>query len=135
MNATQMVREQPLVYTEGTKNIESRRAYETEIPPVLRTLLASHPGGMVLMNTSVFPQIVAFSGIPLRQTINEADGELYRVALAAPAGHVAIVLALSGDQIDQAVQAHPEGLTLVRRFAMPGQPSAAIYVSDTPSSP
>ncbi len=133
-NAAVMVRERPLVYVEGTKNIEARRAYDIEVPLVMRALLASRAGGTVLMNTSVHPEFVAFSGIPLRQTINESDREFYQAALAAPATHAAIVLAFEGDEIDRAIHAHPQGLTEVRRFALRGQPAGVIYVSDTSSA-
>jgi hypothetical protein len=84
------------------------------------------------MNTSVFPEIVAFTGIPLRQTINESDLEIYSEALAAPAAHASIVVAFDGDQIDRAVKAHPEGLTAVRRFSTAEEPAGTIYVSGTP---
>src|ERR1035437_3061997 len=131
MNAFLIVRERPLVYVEGTKNILSRRVHEEPIPPVLRALLATRPGGMVLMNTSVDPNLVAFTGIPLRQTFNESAREFYQAALAAPATHVAIVLAFDGDEIDQAVHAHPEGLRVAGRFAAPDRPAGTIYVSDT----
>ncbi len=130
-NVVTIIRERPLCYVEGTKNIESRRAYDAEVPPVLRTLTTARPGGAVLMNTSVHPEFVMFSGIPLRQTINESDREFYQAALAEPAKHAAVVLAFEGDDIDRAVRAHPEGLTLVRRFAAQWQPAGAIYVSDT----
>jgi hypothetical protein len=130
LNAFQVVRQHPLTYVEGTKNIQSRRPFEVQIPPVLRALLVTHPGGAVLMNTSVFPQLVAFTGIPLRQTINESDQQVYTDALAAPATHAAIVLAFDGDQIDHAVKAHPAGLIAVRRFSAPGEPSATVYASD-----
>jgi hypothetical protein len=133
-NAVVMIRERPLVYVEGTKNIDSRRAYDVEIPPVMRALLATRKGGAVLMNTSVHPEFVAFSGLPLRQTINESDREFYQAALAAPATHAAIVLAFEGDEIDRAVQAHPQGLTAVRQFVMKNQPAGTIYVSDTSST-
>jgi uncharacterized membrane protein HdeD (DUF308 family) len=134
LNAVQMVRERPLVYVEGTKNIEARRPYDQQIPPVLRRLEAERPGSVVLMNTSVFPEIVASTGIPLRQTINESDLEIYSEALAAPAAHASIVVAFDGDQIARAVKAHPEGLTAVRRFATAGEPAGTIYVSGTPLS-
>ena len=134
LNACLMLRERPLIYVEGTKNIQAHRPYEMQIPPVLRALLAGRPGGMILMDTSVDPEIVALTGIPLRQTINESDLDLYRDALAAPSAHAAIVLALDGDQVDRAVHAHPTGLTAYRRFSAPGQPSATIYVSGTPDS-
>jgi hypothetical protein len=135
LNAAQMMREHPQVYVEGTKIIEARWPYDLEIPPVLRALLAERPGGVVLMDTSVFPEIVAFTGIPLRQTINESDLEIYRDALAAPAAHAALVLAFDGDEIDRAVKAHPQGLTAVRHFSTPGKPSGTIYISDTSKGP
>jgi hypothetical protein len=130
-NACQVVRQRPLTYVEGTKNIDSRRPFELQIPPVLRSLLVTRPGGIVLMDTSVYPQLVALTGIPLRQTINESDKEFYDAALAAPATHVAIVLAFDGDAIDSAVKAHPAALVVVQRFKAPGQSSATVYVSDT----
>jgi hypothetical protein len=134
LNAAEMTRERPLVYVEGTKNMQAHRPYQTEIPPVLRSLLAAHPGAVILMDTSVDPEIVALTGIPLRQTINEADLEIFTDALAAPASHAAIVLALDGDEIDRAVHAHPAGLKVYRRFTAPGQPTATLYVSNTSPS-
>jgi hypothetical protein len=127
-----VLRDHPLTYIEGVKNIDSRRAFEEQIPPVLRSLLSTRPGGEVLMGTSVYPNLVAFTGIPLRQTINESDREFYSEALANPAAHAAIVLAFDGDQIDEAVKAHPEGLRAVQRFDAHGQQSGTVYVSDTP---
>ncbi|MGO9316710.1 MAG: hypothetical protein ACLPXT_00480 [Terracidiphilus sp.] len=131
LNIALMLREHPQVYVEGTKIIEARRPYDEQIPPALRALLAERPGGVVLMDTSVFPEIVAFTGIPLRQTINESDLEIYRDALAAPAAHAGIVLAFDGDEIDRAVKAHPQGLTAVRHFSTAGKPEGTIYVSGT----
>jgi hypothetical protein len=130
-NAWTMVCERPLVYVEGTKNIDARRPFDENIPPLLRKLLAERPGGAVLMNTSVHPELVAFTGIPLRQTINESDQYIYRDALAAPASNAAIVLAFDGDEIAHAVKAHPEELTAVGRFTAKGQPPGTIYISDT----
>jgi hypothetical protein len=133
-NVTTMLRERPLVYVEGTKNKQAHLPYETQIPPILRTLLASRPGAPVLMITSYNPEIVALTGIPLRQTINESDLQIYTAALAAPSACAPIVLALDGDEIDQAVRAHPQGLTVYQRLTAPGQPSATIYLSDSPHS-
>jgi 4-amino-4-deoxy-L-arabinose transferase-like glycosyltransferase len=134
LNVVELMREQPLTYVEGIKNVESRRPFELEIPPALRSLLSKRPGGIVLMDTSVYPQLVTLTGIPLRQTINESDKEFYSAALAAPAAHADLVLAFDGDEIDQAVHAHPEGLTAVGRYSAPGQALATIYASDTPAS-
>ena len=81
------------------------------------------------MNTSAYPEIVSLTGIPLRQTINESDLDIFRAALAAPAAHAAIVLAFDGDAIDLAVREHPAGLDVAGRFTAPGQPSATVYLS------
>ncbi|HLY42013.1 MAG TPA: hypothetical protein VKR52_12445 [Terracidiphilus sp.] len=131
-NAWKVIAEKPLTYIEGVKNIEARRPLEQQIPPVLRKLLATRPKGLVLMKTSVYPNLVAFTGIPLRQTINEGDGPLYTSALESPAQNAAIIVAFDGDEIDQAVKKHPENLTEIGRYAAPGQPTATVYVSDTP---
>jgi hypothetical protein len=132
LNDRAVLRDGPLTYVEGTKNIESRRIFEAEIPPLLKSLVAAHPGAPVLMETSVYPNLVAFTGIPLRQTINESDRGIFSEALSDPAKHAAIVVAFEGDQIDKAVKAHPAGLQLIRRFDAPGQKSGTVYVSDTP---
>ncbi len=133
INSLQMLRERPPVYVEGTKNIQAHRPYELAIPPVLRTLLATRPGAPLLTITSLDPEIIARTGIPLRQTINESDLWIYDAALAAPASHAAFILAFDGDDIDHAVRAHPEHLTVVQRFTAPCQPAATIYASDSPS--
>jgi hypothetical protein len=134
LDAWKVLREHPLAYVEGTKNIAAHRPYQLAIPPALRGLLAERPGATILMETSVDPEIVALTGIPLRQTINEADLEIWDTALKAPAQHAAIVLAFDGDAVDRAVKEHPEGLTVVRHFTAKGQPSGTLYVSDTPPS-
>ncbi|HXS77598.1 MAG TPA: hypothetical protein VN753_15560 [Terracidiphilus sp.] len=132
LNNWAVLREHPLTYIEGTKNIASRRAFEEEIPPVLRSLIAKHPGAPVLMETSVYPNLVAFTGIPLRQTINESDRGYFASALENPAKYAAVVLAFEGDPVDNAVKGHPAGLRFVRSFTAPGQKPGAVYVSDTP---
>jgi hypothetical protein len=131
LNAGIMLRHRPVVYVEGTKNAEARRPYERAIAAALRAELAKRHGAIVLMDTSVYPHIVAQSGIPLRQTINESDKEYYRAALHAPAEHAALVLALAGDPIEQAVRDHPAGLTEIGRFSARWQPGVTLYASDT----
>lgn len=131
LNTLDLIHKQPLVFVESTKNVEARRPFDENIPPVMRQLLSRRPGAPVLMNSSVYPELIAFSGIPLAQTINESDQYIYRNALAAPAEHAAIVLAFDGDEIDRAVKAHPEGLIAVARFTAKGQGAGTIYVSGT----
>ena len=133
-NAAELLHERPLTYVEGTKNMEAHRPYQQAIPPVLRQYLAPQPGATILMETSVDPEIVARTGIPLRQTINEADLAIWYDALKAPAAHAALVLAFDGDAVDKAVQLHPEDLTPVAHFTAKGQPSGTLYVSSAQSA-
>jgi hypothetical protein len=129
INTRSLLRQGPIVYAESTRNLEARLPYDEAIPPFLRDLLRTAPHATVLMNTSTYPEIVAFTGIPLRQTINEGDLEIWRAALQAPARHAAIVVAWDGDEVDHSVKAHPEGLAVAGRFTAKGQPSATVYVS------
>jgi hypothetical protein len=128
-NVAQLLRNGPFVYEEGTKNLDARLTYDESIPPVLQDLLSLFPREPVLMDTSAYPEIVAYAGIPLRQTINESDLEVFRAALADPASHAAIVVCFQGDDIDRAVQAHPQGLTVAGHFTANNQPPATIYFS------
>ena len=128
VNDYRMLRERPLVYVEGTKNIHARQPIYSQIPPVLRRYLTTHPNAVILMDTSTYPEIVSLTGIPLRQTINESDLKIYTAALAAPATSADLVLAFDGDAVDSAVKSHPKGLTETHRFSAPNQPSATLYV-------
>ena len=128
-NAAEIARSGPLTYVEGLKNIEAHRPYQQEIPPVLRRYLAVRPGATVLMETSVDPEIVALTGIPLRQTINEADLEVWDRALAHPAASAQLVLAFDGDAVDRAVKQHPEHLVAVEHFHCRWQPAGTLYLS------
>jgi hypothetical protein len=83
------------------------------------------------MGTSVYPNLVAFTGIPLRQTINESDRGYFSEALKDPARHAAVVVAFDGDEIDKAVAARPQDLRLVGRFECDDQKPGSVYVSDT----
>ncbi len=129
LNVFALLRSNPIVYVESTKNAHARQPYDNSIPPALQSLLTHDPHATVLMNTSLYPEIVAFTGIPLRQTINEGDLGIYRSALGDPAAHAAIVVAFDGDEIATAVKAHRADFTLIASFAAKNQPSAAIYAS------
>jgi hypothetical protein len=129
LNCAQLLRNGPFVYEESTKNLEARLPYDQSIPPVLQDLLSLLPRAPVLMDTSAYPEIVAYTGIPLRQTINESDLEIFRAALADPAGHAAVIVCFQGDDIDRAIQVHPQGLEVAAHFSANTQPPATVYFS------
>jgi hypothetical protein len=129
LNLFALLREDPLVYIESTRNLDARLPYDDAIPPLLHRLLAIFPRAPVLMNTSSYPEIVSFTGIPLRQTINEGDHQVLPAALAAPAKYAAVIVAFDGDAVDHAVKVHPANLDVAGHFTAPGQPSATVYLS------
>jgi hypothetical protein len=129
VNLVQLFRNHPFVYEESTKNLEARLPYDENIPPVIQDLLSLLPRAPVLMDTSAYPEIVADTGIPLRQTINESDLEIFRAALADPAGHAAVIVCFQGDDIDRAVHANPENLAVAAHFSANTQPPAEVYFS------
>ncbi len=129
LNFYYMLRQEPVVYVESTKNFDARLPYDEAIPPLLQEMVMTFPGAPVLMDTSTYPEIVSLTGIPLRQTINEGDLLIWRTALSAPASNAAIVVAFDGDAVDRAVKAHPADLSVAGRFSAEGQPSATVYLS------
>lgn len=131
LNTVGLIRRLPLVYVEGVMNYRARASFDRNIPPAMRAQLASCPDAAVLMNTSVNPELVAFTGIPLQQTINESDRQIYRDALAAPAAHAKLVLAFDGDEIDRAVKSNPNGLRAIARFPSKDEPAGTLYTSDS----
>ena len=129
LNFLWLLRQDPVVYVESTKNLDARLPYDEAIPPLLQDMVTTFPGAPILMDTSTYPEIVSLTGIPLRETINESDLLLWRTALAAPAAHAAIVVAFDGDAVDRAVKAHPGDLSVAGRFTAKNQPSATVYLS------
>ncbi len=127
LNSALLMLHNPIVYVEATKNLQARLPYDRSIPPLLHDLLQGSPYAPVLMNTSVYPELVSLTGIPLSQTINEGDLEIFRAALASPSTHAAIVVAFDGDDVDRAVKAHPAGLEIAGSFTAKGQPNASVY--------
>jgi hypothetical protein len=129
LNFYDLLRQDPVVYVESTKNLDARLPYDEAIPPLLEDMVTTFPGAPILMDTSTYPEIVSLTGIPLRETINESDLLIWRTALAAPAARAAIVVAFDGDAVDRAVKAHPADLSVVGRFTAKDQPSATVYLS------
>jgi hypothetical protein len=133
INAVFMLYSVPLVLKEAKANSTTRVAFETALAQELK----SYPAGVpILMYNSDHVGALQQAGIPLRQTLNEGDYDSWKAALAKPAESAAYVVAIAGDQVSEAVAAHPEGLTELTVLCTTGQPCARTYRSDkyAPSS-
>ena len=83
----------------------------------------------VMMYTSAHVGAVQVAGRTLRSMVSEQDYDSWQKALKAPAANAAYVVAIAGDPVDEAVKAHPEGLTELEVICTTGQPCARIYQS------
>jgi hypothetical protein len=117
----------PLVLKEALVNSTTRVPFERNLALTLEEL---PPGVPILMAESDHIGALQDAGIPLRQTINESDYDSWHAALEDPADHAAYVVALQGDAVSKAVDAHPEGLQELTILCGTGQPCARIYQSD-----
>jgi len=116
----------PLVLKEAYQNSSTRIPMEAAIA---RELESMQPGVPILMYVSDHPGAVETAGIPLKQIVNESDYDSFHAALQAPAMHAAYVVAIAGDPVDIAVNAHPEGLTETAVTHVTGQPEVRVYQS------
>jgi energy-coupling factor transporter transmembrane protein EcfT len=118
----------PLVLKEALVNATTRVPFERDLALVLDGL---PPGVPILMTESAHVGALQDAGIPLKQTVNEADWKIWDAALEAPASQVAYVVAFDGDEVANAVKAHPEGLEELTILCGTGQGCARVYRSLT----
>jgi hypothetical protein len=126
VNSVVLARALPLVLQEAIANSRTRIPFERSLA---QALLIMPDQGMILMHTSDHVGALQQAGIPLKRTINEGDYYQWPGALKNPAQSAAIVVALDGDAVADAVAAHPDGLTLVNVVCSTGQPCARIYLA------
>ncbi len=125
-NDAELLHARPLVLDEAYHNSATRIPFEAGLA---RALAQLPPIGVILMYTSDHVGAVQQAGMPLARTVNDSDWDLWRHALADPAHSARYVVALDGDPVAQAVEAHPEGLQLLNVICSTGQPCARIYES------
>jgi hypothetical protein len=125
-NCIAMMYRIPLVLKEGQVNATTRIPFERAIAATLETVPIQDP---VLMSTTAHVGVVQTAGRPLKSMVSEDDEVAWERALADPAHHAAIVIAIAGDPVARAVAAHPEGLEELEVICTSGQPCAKIYRS------
>ncbi len=125
-NCIAMMYRIPLVLKEGIVNASTRIPFEHSIATVLEQTPVGVP---VLMSTTAHVGAVQTAGRPLKSIISEDDEVAWHQALADPARLAAVVIAIAGDPVAKAVEAHPEGLQELEVICTSGQPCARIYQS------
>lgn len=125
-NCAVIFHDQPLVLQEAYRNSSTRIPMERQMAQQLEAL---PPGATVMMWVSDHPGAVMQAGLELKGIVNEGDSVSFHAALAAPASHAAYVMAVKGDAVARAVEAHPEGLELESILESTGQPEVRVYRS------
>ena len=116
----------PLVLKEALINSSTRVPFERNLALVLNEM---PPGSPILMQESDHIGALQDAGIPLKQTINETDYDSWHTALDDPAAHALFVVAIEGDAVSKAVDAHSQDLEEIDILCTTGQPCARIYRS------
>jgi hypothetical protein len=126
IDCSALLRSTPLVLREAIENSRTRIPFEQAYARALEKL---PPTGEILVWTSDHIGAFERAGIPLRRTINETDYYQWMPALQHPAQSAAFVIAADHDAVAQAVEAHPQGLTLLNIVCSTGQPCVRFYRS------
>jgi hypothetical protein len=122
-----LIHQTPLVLQEAIVNSRTRVPFEEAYARALDQLPQQ---GMIMAWTSDHVGAFQDAGIPLRRTINETDYYAWRDALQHPAQSAKWVIAADKDAVAQAIEKHPEGLTLLNIVCSTGQPCVKFYRSD-----
>jgi hypothetical protein len=117
----------PLVLREAIENSRTRIPFEQAYARALDQL---PPQGEILVWTSDHIGAFQRAGIPLRRTINESDYYQWIPALRHPAQSAAFVVTADHDAVAKAVEAHPQGLTLLNIVCSTDQPCIRFYRSN-----
>jgi hypothetical protein len=131
-NSIAMMYRIPLVLKEGLVNATTRIPFERAVAVTLDTFPLQAP---VLMSTTAHVGAVQTAGRPLKSMVSEDDEVAWEQALADPAHHAAYVIAIVGDPVAKAVDAHPEGLKELEVICTSGQPCARVYQSEDWTTP
>jgi hypothetical protein len=127
LDCSALMRSTPLVLREAIENSRTRIPFEAAYARALDQL---PPEGMILVWTSDHIGAFQRAGIPLRRTINESDYYQWKPALEHPAQSAAFVITADHDAVAQAVEAHPQGLTLMNIVCSTDQPCVRFYRSN-----
>lgn len=114
----------PVCLGEARTNGGPRRQLDINVAGQLKSLPSS---ATFMLDTRMRSGIAQQAGIPFRRILQPGNYEAWRQGLADPAAAAGYVIAVEGDEVDEAVRRHPRGLELIATVDTPGQPRAFLY--------
>lgn len=117
----------PLVYQEAVVNSRTRIPFEMALS---KEIVRLYGGGTIMFDTTDHIGTIQDAGLPLKTLVSPLDSQSFDRASLQPARYANLVVALDGDPVAKAVEAHPEGLKEIEVLCHTGQPCAKIYQSE-----
>ena len=127
VNTMLMLHATPLVLKEAMTNSRGRLA---EDQPLAQILAGFRPGAKIVMDSGYHVGAFEMAGVPLRQVIGPGDYYGWRDAMAQPAASGPYLITTAGDELSQAIAAHPQGLTELEILCASGEKCLRVYQSD-----
>lgn len=116
----------PICLREAQANGKDRMALDRQLAETLKTF---PPAATFMMNCGAHPGATQLAGVPLRRVLCESSNKLWKAALKQPARSADYIIAVTGDEVAQAVHDFPQELETVATIGTPSQPKALIYRS------
>jgi hypothetical protein len=116
-----------VVVKEGILNTPCRSLREQAI---IRRLRKDYDGRLIILSAGKWPCMNPELGIPLRNTLSEANREPWQDLQRGVGPAVGWIIRGDGDRVDQLMRAYPNAFTdfeLVEQRAEPGEGSVQIY--------
>jgi len=119
-----MLREGPICLAESRVVGLPHEAMDENVARVLRSL---PPSATLMMDGTRVPGAVQRAGIHFRRVVHQGYYGAWQRGLEQPAGAADYLIAVAGDEVDEAVRRHPQGLSLIATVDTPGMPTVFIY--------
>ena len=120
----QVLRDGPICLGEAQTNGAPREALDINVG---RALAPLPPAATFMLDTRMRSGMALQAGIHFKRILHPGMYEAWKQGMAHPAAAADYVIAVDGDQVDEAVRAHLEGLQLIATVDTPGQPRTSIY--------
>jgi hypothetical protein len=119
-----MLREGPICLAEAKIVGLPHEAMDENVARVRRSL---PPSATLMMDLTRVPGAVQRAGIHFRRVLHQGHYGAWQRGLEQPAAAADYLIAVAGDQVDEAVRRHPQGLSLIATVDTPSMPTVLIY--------
>ncbi|MBZ5521772.1 MAG: hypothetical protein LAP21_05985 [Acidobacteriia bacterium] len=121
-----VLRDGPICLGEAQANGAPRQALDIHVARALLPLSLS-PDATFMIDLRMRSGVALQAGIHFKRILHPGMYQAWKQGIANPSAAADYVIAVTGDEVDQAVRAHPQGLELIATVDTPGQARAFVY--------